>query len=114
MFAETSQLPMWTEVIERFGVSVLLILFGCLIIWKLLPHVIRWIKTSTAQSEAVSESVPRLERSLEDIADCSRSLKEAAGAAERTEKKTESILKQGGRIETATTRIFDEVRRQKP
>ncbi len=113
MFAAQGELPLWTQVIDTFGVPVFIVLFGALIIWKLLPHVVDWVKTSTRQAEIVGQAVPRIERNLETIADGSKHIEAVAEAASRTEQKTDAVLEGTGRLEKATTRILDEVRRRK-
>lgn len=59
----------WVGYLERLGLPLFLILFGCLIIWKLLPHVIDWFKSATGSHNAVASAVPDIKESLRKLAD---------------------------------------------
>lgn len=60
--------PSWLNLLERLGLPVFLILFGCMILWKLLPHMIEWFKTSILSQKAVAAAVPEIKESLEKLA----------------------------------------------
>lgn len=60
--------PTWLNLLERLGLPIFLILFGCAIVWKLLPHVFEWFKTSTHSAAVVAEAVPDIRESLHKMA----------------------------------------------
>lgn len=60
--------PSWLQLLERLGLPVFLILFGCMIVWKLLPYMIEWFKTSILSQKAVAQAVPEIEESLKKLA----------------------------------------------
>ena len=60
--------PSWLQLLERLGLPIFLILFGCAIIWKLLPYVIEWFKQGTISARIVAEAVPDMKDSLQKMA----------------------------------------------
>lgn len=60
--------PSWLQLLERLGLPIFLILFGCAVVWKLLPHVVDWFKTNSESAKAVAEAVPNMKQSLQKIA----------------------------------------------
>lgn len=60
--------PSWLQLLERLGLPLFLILFGCAIVWKLLPHVVEWFKANTASAKVVAEAVPDMKDSLHKLA----------------------------------------------
>ncbi len=60
--------PSWLTLLERLGLPVFLILFGCLVVWKLLPHVINWFVTQTKTAGIMSDSIPDIKESLHKLA----------------------------------------------
>jgi hypothetical protein len=66
--AQDSADPSWLQLAERLGLPIFLILFGCMIVWKLLPHVIDWFKESTASAKVVKEAVPDMKDALTKMA----------------------------------------------
>lgn len=106
----SSVLPVWVEVVDRFGIAAFLIIFGVLVIWKLLPHVITWFKASTRQATTVNSAVPRIERNLEVIANEAQQMKVVANTASRTEQNTDRLLDKTVRLESTTKEILDTVR----
>jgi hypothetical protein len=81
--------PGWLTLLERLGLPIFLILFGCMIIWKLLPYVIEWFKTQTASAAAVKEAVPGIKSSLEKMAEGTSGNQDKLEAIDR---KTNEIL----------------------
>ncbi len=65
---DTPKTSDWADVLERLGVPVFLILFGCLIVWKLLPHVINWFTSATKSHGIVADAVPEIRDSLKKLA----------------------------------------------
>jgi len=61
--------PSWLQLLERLGLPIFLILFGCAIIWKLLPYVIEWFKQGTVSARTVAEAMPDVKVSLQRMAD---------------------------------------------
>jgi len=113
LFAVENQLPAWTQFVDTFGVPAFLVLFGAAIFWKLMPHLIDWIKKSTHQADIVALAVPRIEKNLETIADGSKHMKDVAKSVSRTEEKTDAVLHGNERLETTAKKILDEVRRKR-
>lgn len=60
--------PSWLQLLERLGLPLFLILFGCAIVWKLLPHVIDWFKANASSAKVVAEAVPDMKDSLHRMA----------------------------------------------
>lgn len=113
MFAGVeTQLPLWTQLIDTFGVSVLLVMFGLLVFWRLMPYIVDWFKASIAQANIVSTAVPRIEKNLDTIAEGSKHIEVVAAAASRNEKKADAVLQGNERLENATREILDAVRRK--
>lgn len=86
----------WQGLLERHGISVFLVLFMCAVIWKLLPHMIEWFKTTTHQAEVVSEAVPDIRISLKAM-------------AQNNEAKLNCIEARTGRLEEKTERILEKL-----
>lgn len=85
--------PSWLQFLERLGLPVFLILFVCMIVWKLLPHVIEWFKTSTNSAKVVAEAVPDMKDSLSKMAnDGQRKLEAIDARTVVLEQKTTEIL----------------------
>lgn len=61
--------PNWLQLLERLGLPIFLILFGCMVAWKLLPHIIEWFKQQTASAKVVADAVPDMKESLAKMAD---------------------------------------------
>lgn len=61
--------PNWLQLLERLGLPIFLILFACLVAWKLLPHVIDWFKQQTTSAKVVADAVPDMKASLAKMAD---------------------------------------------
>lgn len=61
--------PAWLQLLERLGLPIFLILFACLVVWKLLPYVIEWFKAQTTSAKAVADAVPDMKASLSKMAD---------------------------------------------
>lgn len=82
----------WADVLERLGVPVFLILFGCLIVWKLLPHVIAWFTSATKSHGVVAEAIPEIRDSLKKLAnDGNEKLETIDRRTQVIETRTESI-----------------------
>ena len=60
--------PAWLQLLERLGVPIFLILFGCAVVWKLLPYVLEWFKQGTVSARIVAEAVPDIKESLHRMA----------------------------------------------
>lgn len=60
--------PSWLQLLERLGLPLFLILFGCAIVWKLLPHVVDWFNSNAASAKAVTEAMPDMKDSLHKMA----------------------------------------------
>lgn len=60
--------PSWLTLLERLGLPIFLILFGCAIVWKLLPHVIDWFKANATSAKVVAAAVPDMKESLHKMA----------------------------------------------
>jgi hypothetical protein len=60
--------PAWLQLLERLGLPIFLILFGCAVVWKLLPYVLEWFKQGTASARIVAEAVPDMKDSLHKLA----------------------------------------------
>lgn len=60
--------PSWLQLLERLGLPIFLILFGCAIVWKLLPHVVDWFKANATSAKVVAEAVPDMKDSLHKMA----------------------------------------------
>lgn len=60
--------PSWLQLLERLGLPIFLILFGCAIVWKLLPYIIEWFKQGTISARIVAEAVPDMKESLQKMA----------------------------------------------
>ena len=68
MDTELIQDPTWLQMIERLGLPLALIVFGCAVVWKLMPHVIEWFKAGTATARSVAEAMPTVKDSLNRLA----------------------------------------------
>jgi hypothetical protein len=60
--------PAWLQLLERLGLPIFLILFGCAVVWKLLPYVLEWFKQGTVSARIVAEAVPDIKDSLHRMA----------------------------------------------
>lgn len=65
---ETAMDPAWLQLMERLGLPIFLILFGCAVVWKLLPYVIEWFKQGTISARIVAEAIPDMKDSLQKMA----------------------------------------------
>jgi hypothetical protein len=96
--------PSWPQLLERFGLPVFLIVFGCLIVWKLLPHVIEWLKTASAAQSVVVNSVPDIKEALQKIAN------EGQAKLEAIYTRTEVMEKKLDRLETQQDQMLERLR----
>lgn len=76
---------------------IFLILFGCAIVWKLLPYVLEWFKQGTVSARIVAEVIPDMKDSLHKMAQATvvgehrlQSIEQRTGILE---KHTEEILR---------------------
>lgn len=65
----SAELSMWVEFATKYGLPWLLVAFMCLVCWKVLPDVRSWWRENAKQAKAMADSVPRIEKCLERIAD---------------------------------------------
>lgn len=89
--------PTWLQLLERLGLPIFLILFGCAIVWKLLPYVLEWFKQGTVSARIVAEAIPDMKDSLHKMAQATvvgehrlQSIEQRTGVLE---KHTEEILR---------------------
>ena len=86
----------WIDLIERMGLPLALIFFGCLLVWRLHPHVIEWFKESTNSMKVLSLAVPQMQDSLRKVADAAegsqQNLEHMGGKLAHIESQNEQIL----------------------
>lgn len=85
-FGESSLINEWIHVVSQVGVPVGLIIFFCIFIWSLRPHIVEWFRESTKQAKVVSEAIPHMNKSLEHIAN------DATQRLATVERKVDEIL----------------------
>lgn len=66
--------PWWVSALDRFGVSVLLILFGLALVWRAFPRTLTWLDSTITASKVVCDAVPRMERALEKLVEQSEKM----------------------------------------
>lgn len=59
--------PLWLTTIERFGLSVFLVLFACIIAWRLVPHLITLIGRVSTLVQHLDEVLGASRKSIDDI-----------------------------------------------
>jgi len=96
--AELSSMdPAWLQLMERLGLPIFLILFGCAVVWKLLPYVLEWFKQGTISARTVAEAVPDIKDSLHRMASSAVAGEQKLQSIEQRtltlEKHTEEILR---------------------
>ena len=96
--AEVSAIdPAWLQLMERLGLPIFLILFGCAVVWKLLPYVLEWFKQGTVSARAVADAVPDIKDSLQRMASSAVAGEQKLQSIEQRtvtlEKHTEEILR---------------------
>ena len=93
--------PSWLQLLERLGLPIFLILFGCAIVWKLLPHVVDWFKANAASAKVVAEAVPDMKQSLHKIAN------EGQNKIDAIDSRTAVIEQRTSRLEQQQDAILD-------
>lgn len=101
----------WVYVVSNVGFPVGLLLFLCLVAWKLLPHIISWFKATTAQSHAVHDAVPEIKKSLASIATDAGGIKILVARGERLEGRMDSLEQRTKRIEQTAGETLHEIRK---
>lgn len=97
----TAEVSNMVDVVSSVGLPIALVLFVCYLCWRTVkfigPHAVEWLKSMTRQADAVTSSVPRIERSLEEIAKHN-----PAELLRRVEEKVDSV---SARVDEIKTKI---------
>lgn len=101
----------WISIVNNVGVPITILVFGGLVVWRLLPHVVKWLVASTEQSHMVSEAVPGIQKSLESVAKDANQLKAFVALGERVESRVKTIEERTQRLERTADETLSTVRK---
>lgn len=58
-------IPLWVTYVERFGISTFLVIFMCGAMWRLLPHLLNWLKATAETSRVITAAIPKIATAIE-------------------------------------------------
>lgn len=67
--AASPDIPLWVLIFERIGFGAAVLIFVGAFTWRLLPPAAKLFQAWTKQSDKMTNTIPRIERSVERIAD---------------------------------------------